>query len=455
MTECLRPISLSDLSVNTISISLKPLLPGLESLEQAVIRPLPLMSLLSLYNRRLRLEFPAQRDYDLNLLAVNKGFINPQLSRQKIQGLPLKTIEQLAIWVGQASAEAEGYRPNPVMDALLEMIIALEETYQFDLSALVSEDLALMEAHPQSGVHGYLFKPTLKAESMQQILSSQGFTTAFIDVLPHDLPMAYWLCRRLNQPHPWSALLDVLPSSQESQFPFLARLKRIQEHLLHQDERFSSQQSVSDLCEALPQIRQWIETRFTEFSAEANIARPIQGLVLAEGATEELLIPVVAEAVGYNLAQEGIVVQAVGGKSQMLQQYTNFAECLAVPITMVLDKDAQSLLPDLQYYQRPQDQILILEEGEFEDMYSPNLIVKTVNKHYHTNTALTLTLLKQMRGATRVRTLQNVWQSLGLGIFNKVEFAQYLAQTLHQDSSLVSPPMQRVIEKIIERKQSP
>jgi hypothetical protein len=417
------------------------------------------MTLFSVANRFLKLEFPPQRNYELCLQLVNKGLLNPQFSKTMLQTLPLKTVELLAQLVFQTSAEpfvTEGASDPAAVDFVLSLMMAIEEAEQYDLLALVSEDLAVMEAHQQGGLHGFYFKPNRNTEHLAHVLQAQGYRNDFMAFAPDVLEpyLAYWLCRRLTVIFPWTALLQGYSDEHAVVFPYLYRLGKVQAFMSQElDTTLDITQPEVIIQQLVPQIDVWIREEFPRFSQEARIPTPIQELVLAEGSTEELLIPAISKALGYNLDYEGIMIQSVGGKNQMLQQYVQYAEQLTVPICIVLDKDAQSLLPDLSYYQRPQDNIFILEEGEFEDIYALELIVKTVNEYYQPNHPLTLNSLRKMEGSSRVKVLQTLWQDLGLGIFDKVEFAQHLVQTINH-KKLLSPPMKRLVERIIEAKQN-
>lgn len=450
---------MTETSSKPLHLQLTLPLAGLENIQTYQVRPVPAMTLLSMMNRFLRLEFPPQRDYELCLQLIQKGLLSPQFSRHQLLMLPVKTIEQLAALTLDASViespEVVGKGlSSKESDQLLSLILATEETYQYSLSALVSEDLALLEAHQTGSTHGYYFKPSQNTDLLAHVLQSQGYRH---DILlaseGHITPdMAYWLCRRLTVVFPWSAVLTHFPLEQAETFPYLYQLYLKYRFVTQELSNIPDDSPMFLLQTLLPQLRTWIEEVFPRFSEEAQVARPIRELVLVEGVTEELLIPAIAKAMGFNLDAEGIFIQAVGGKNQMMQQYVDYAEHLAVPISMILDKDAQSMLPDLAYYQREQDRIMILEEGEFEDIYALELIVKTVNEHYQPHQPLTLKDLRKMDGSSRVKALQSLWLELGLGLFDKVQFAQYLVQTICHERFL-SPPMKRLINHIIEAKQ--
>ncbi len=411
------------------------------------------MTLYSLSNRLMRLEFPPQRDYDVCLQLVNKGVIRPQLSKTQIQTLPLKTVEELSRLILQTATEHVGITDTDGVDLVLSLLNALEETAQYDLQALVSEDLALLETHQMRGIHGYFFKPGHNLESLQELLGSQGYRVDLVQAAPKamDPNLIYWLSRKLTVIFPWSAVLDRFDLEKAHIFPQLYRLSLIRRYILEHLDRREPLDAEAILTQVIPMVQTWMTEVFPRFSQEAHFARPIQELVLAEGSTEELLIPAIAKAMGQDLHYEGILVVSVGGKNQMLQQYVDYAEHLSVPISIVMDRDAQSLLPDLAHYQRDEDHIFILEEGEFEDIYALPLIVKTINEHYRPVQTVTLEQLRRRDGASRVKMLQSLWQELGMGWFDKVEFAQNMVHTLTHEA-LVSPPMKHLIQRIIETK---
>ena len=439
-------------------------LAALETIETLHVRPLPLPSLLSHANRLLRFDFPPSRDFEVCCRTVQKGIIQPQLSTQHLNGLPAHTVERLSQVVFQVSVDAhcpDAAGKSDTADAWLSLIISAEELLQYDLTALVSEDLALLESHAQGNLHDAFFKPGQRLERVSHLLESQGYRTDLLLAdAPETMDLVYWLSRRLTNPLPWTRILACLSSASqdtanrtEDIFPYLARLARIDAFLKTQPTLYAAQRwdGTFLLHEALPQCMSWIRSEFRAFSAESHVPRPVEELVLAEGSTEELLLPAVAKVLGVNPNYEGILIQSVGGKNQMLQQYVTYLERLAVPITIVMDRDALPLQPDLDYYRRSQDRLFILEEGEMEDLYDRELIVKTVNEHYAPSRPLTLALLQEWKGRSQVKTLQTVWQELGLGLFDKIEFAQALVETMNHEK-WISPPMKQLVSDILAAK---
>src|SRR5262249_48596616 len=144
----------------------------------------------------------------------------------------------------------------------------------------------------------------------------------------------------------------------------------------------------------------------------------------------------------------GVEVLAVGGKNQMLETYVYYGERLKGPICIVMDKDAENLVPDLNYYRRTNDKIFILEEGEFEDLYDNDWIVKTIQAHYQPTQPVTDKHRAHLESGHRVKVLQDLWYELGLGEFDKVTFAEHLAETLTTEQ-LLSESMKQLVKDIL------
>ena len=109
---------------------------------------------------------------------------------------------------------------------------------------------------------------------------------------------------------------------------------------------------------------------------------PIEKVVIAEGITEEILLPAFAEYCGYNFNKNGVKILAAGGKNQVVKLYYKLREEFKLPIFILLDKDAESNEESINTRLRKQDKVYLLDSGEFEDLLPKKLIVKTINNEF-------------------------------------------------------------------------
>ena len=93
-------------------------------------------------------------------------------------------------------------------------------------------------------------------------------------------------------------------------------------------------------------------------------------------------------------------VLPVGGKNQMFAMYRALASDLAIPIGILLDQDAAKTYEQLQAIRRVQDPLLMIEQGEIEDLYSLEMILPIINEVYHPHPVLTKALYQEISGVT-------------------------------------------------------
>ena len=113
-----------------------------------------------------------------------------------------------------------------------------------------------------------------------------------------------------------------------------------------------------------------------------NTLYPIEKVVIAEGITEEILLPKFSDLCGYNFDKNGVKIIAAGGKNQVVKLYYKLYQDLNLPIFILLDKDAESNEELINHKLRNQDKVYLLDSGEFEDLLPKKLIVKTVNNEF-------------------------------------------------------------------------
>lgn len=172
---------------------------------------------------------------------------------------------------------------------------------------------------------------------------------------------------------------------------------------------------------------------------------PVEKVVIAEGATEETLLPEFAKRCGYDFDKEGIYVLSAGGKNQVVKLYYRLVDSLKLPIFVLLDKDAKENLEEIKPKLRPIDKIHLLACGEFEDLLPLELVQRTLD--YQLNNISMME--KEMLNAPepRVKILEEVFKTRGMHEFKKVEFAQMVKKNI-KTSADISDEICEIINEI-------
>ena len=185
------------------------------------------------------------------------------------------------------------------------------------------------------------------------------------------------------------------------------------------------------LCEQFPLVLGDVE--FAE----------IKKLVLVEGATEEILLPHFSRLFGFDFAQKGVFLVASGGKNQVVKDYLFNRENLNLKIAVILDADAKEQCESISEILREQDDIFLLEDGEFEDLLCPELILKALNNEFK-NTAQVL--FEDLEGdLPMTQKLYELYKIKGFGEFKKVEFSKIIHSAVINSSEL-GEKFERLVE---------
>lgn len=172
---------------------------------------------------------------------------------------------------------------------------------------------------------------------------------------------------------------------------------------------------------------------------------PIEEVILVEGITEEILLPVFAKFLGYDFYAHGIQVIAAGGKNQVVKMYYKLSQELRIPIFVLLDKDAEDNIKQIKPRLRKNDRIHLVSCGEFEDLLPKNLITKTVNAHFENFLAISEEDLNQDLPTAKI--LEELFKTQGLHEFKKAEFAKLIMEQIKSDAD-VSQEIRAIIDEI-------
>ncbi len=173
---------------------------------------------------------------------------------------------------------------------------------------------------------------------------------------------------------------------------------------------------------------------------------PIEKVVIVEGITEEILLPVFAHKLGYDFNKNGIHVISAGGKNQVVKMFYNYAEQLKIPIFVLLDSDAESNYIQICDKMRKFDKIHIIKSGEFEDILPKTLIKKTLNDYLKN---LNYVDENDFEYDRMVENLEEIFKNKGFHEFKKAEFAQ-LVKTHIEDFSDISEELVSIAREIKE-----
>jgi predicted ATP-dependent endonuclease of OLD family len=176
-----------------------------------------------------------------------------------------------------------------------------------------------------------------------------------------------------------------------------------------------------------------------------RLEQPSKLLIIAEGITEEKLIPVFADKSGINFQTCGVQIIGAGGKNQVARLYYDLKEKLCIPILIILDADAEKIKNKIEDVLKKKDRIFLIPDGEFEDILPDALIYSAINRFYK----LTGSVSKDELCKNKPRTvlLKELWKLKGFGEFNKADFAEMISKNISKPED-TSPTMRKIINLI-------
>ena len=178
------------------------------------------------------------------------------------------------------------------------------------------------------------------------------------------------------------------------------------------------------------------EEKILETSKKHSLLFPVRKLIIVEGITEEILLPVFASKLKIDFNREGIYILGAGGKSKSPNLYFRLRDKLKIPVILLFDFDALEICSVLKQNIYPKDQIIVIEKGEFEDILSLSLIKRTLNKEYEIAVPIIkkdLYLYKKM-----CDNLELLYRTKQLGEFKKAKFAKFIAKNVNYNSDITN-----------------
>ncbi len=160
----------------------------------------------------------------------------------------------------------------------------------------------------------------------------------------------------------------------------------------------------------------------------------IKLIILAEGITEKILLPVFSKVAGIDFKESGIKVISSGGKNRLLRLYKKISQEINIPVFMIFDADAERLIESNIDILRGTDDAYVISKGEFEDILPDELICRAVNDYYRLTGRINISEIAGKKHKAQV--LSDLYRQKGFGDFKKVEFARLLAGYIKNKNDL-------------------
>ncbi len=182
-------------------------------------------------------------------------------------------------------------------------------------------------------------------------------------------------------------------------------------------------------------------------------------LLIVEGQTEAILIPLFARLSEFDLSEQRILLLSGGGANQVAKRFLTYREATKLPIASLLDGDAESQYEIIGQHMQLSDLLFSLPSGEFEDTFEIGKFVQLLNRYLQSMTGVNAPSLVEFQplkkdlfsiSQKRTQVLNKIWREKSLGNFDKVEFADFVAQTIKSKDEIpkdLSAMLERMKEK--------
>lgn len=228
---------------------------------------------------------------------------------------------------------------------------------------------------------------------------------------------------------------DGEPHSQSAEFDAISFLTNVKNRI----ESSLQTESVTE-CGALVKLATVTLSEHRE-EMRAQLAPDFlpEKLLIVEGQTEAILIPLFARLSDFDLSEQRILMIAGGGANQVAKRFLSYREATKLPIASLLDGDAESQYEIICQHMKESDLLFSLASGEFEDTFEISRFVQLLNRYLQSMTGVNAPSLvefqplkKDLFSISQKRTLvlNKIWREKSLGNFDKVEFAEFVAQTI-------------------------
>ena len=170
-----------------------------------------------------------------------------------------------------------------------------------------------------------------------------------------------------------------------------------------------------------------------------------QKLLLVEGQTEAILLPLFAEISEFRFLNNRVLMISGGGANQVAKRFLSYRQAAKLPIACLLDGDAQSQYDVIQQHLDNSDLLFSLAAGEFEDTFDLPVFVRLLNLYLQSMTGVNAPSLIEYQpltedqfehGVKRTQILNKIWRGKSLGNFDKVEFAAFVSKNIEKGQDI-------------------
>ncbi|MDD3013565.1 MAG: ATP-dependent endonuclease [Candidatus Gastranaerophilales bacterium] len=403
---------------------------GLEA-TKIIIKPMEYNELLISLERLIRFEYPIKKKNRVYREILFKNLISPKISLKNYYDYSLSTINALVKIIWDSSLEKLGI--NQPGHYGINACIAYEELKTFSVYSMIT-DLITSENISK-------FSRILEPDNLAQntdptitCLNEAGFSITKNENL-NNLSSVYFQYK-LNFPLNISGFLKFI-NNDYSFSDNINRLIRLNKDI---EKEIDSKIEYNEI------FLESIYKKAEKYREKQGGKFPAKLILLVEGITEELLLPVFADKMGLNFDKQGIFLIAAGGKNQSARLYKRFTRENNLPILVLLDADAAPVANEINGQLRVNDQIFVIQNGEFEDILPVNLICRALNSFYRLTGEVSPADFTENQ--PRVALLEKLWKEKGFGEFNKAEFAKIIAENI-KDKKDISDPLKQIFLSVL------
>ncbi len=177
-----------------------------------------------------------------------------------------------------------------------------------------------------------------------------------------------------------------------------------------------------------------------------SLCFPVEKLLIVEGITEEILLPVFADKLKKNFNKNGIFILGAGGKSKSPSLYLKLKNRLKIPVIMLFDEDAKEICTNLKDILLKKDKYILIEHGEFEDILQINLIKRALNNEYLPAVPLNISDLR--KSEKMCNNIEAFYRTRHLGEFKKSKLAKIIAQNVKYETD-ITEEIKKIISHVV------